>query len=73
MTSDSTSGSGDDRILADLFAAMEERGSGAIQEYRLRFPHLAGEIDRLVPLHVDVDRTAEPVGSVEIPGRPLGD
>lgn len=57
MTGNSSSSDSNDRILADFFTELERRGPVAIQEYRARYPNLATEIDRLVPLHNVVNRS----------------
>src|SRR5687768_17571696 len=59
MNGNSSSGDSNDQILAELFAELDRRGTVVIEEYRARHPHLANEIDRLVPLHAEIDRSAD--------------
>src|SRR5262245_38810057 len=71
MDGNTSTGESNDRLLAELFLELDRRGSIALHEYRERYPQLASDIDRLVPLGLRVEKAAES-GEPPLPPR-LGD
>src|SRR5438128_12618326 len=59
MSTPSSTHDPDERILAEFIAELEKRGSTALDEYVLRYPHLADRMRALVQVQDAIEDTRE--------------
>ncbi|MBI1918653.1 MAG: protein kinase [Planctomycetes bacterium] len=59
MSSPTSTQDPDERILAEFIAELEKRGSAALDEYVLRYPHLADRMRGLVGMGDVIDDTRQ--------------